>query len=372
MTENLVTLTTLTYMRAQLLCASLESNGITCFITSPGKVTESPGVIIKVYAPDLKKAKKIFLDFIETYGKDKKEAVDYLRSVRRILVPVDFTLHSENAAVYALQIAATLKAEIKLLNAYLDPMGTPQTYLESYAYQLNLDNVIREVEEESEKSLQAILKRLNLIIKKRKLKNVEISYEMSKGGAVNAILNEIENYKPGMIIIGTRGSELEGLRSFGSVTSSLISKVDIPMLTVPKDFDAYRFKAPKKVLFATNFEQTDVQALQRLVTFVKPFNSKIFCVHAANIEAVEDQEFQMKQIKKKLAKSINDYDIEYGLLETVDIQQGLEDFISEQKIDVLALTRHNHNYIVRLFKPSLTKKFLFQSHKPLLIFQTRT
>ncbi|HEY9114326.1 MAG TPA: universal stress protein [Bacteroidales bacterium] len=371
MPENLVTLTTLTYMRAQLLCAQLESNGITCFINSTGKITESPAVIIKVHKLDLKKSKEIFEHFIETYGQDKKEAVDYMRSVRRILVPVDFTPHSENAAVYALLIAETLKAEIKLLYAYLDPGGTPQTYLESYAYQLNIESVIKEVEEESEKSLQALVKRLKSIIKRRKLKNVEISCEMLKGGAVNAVLSEIEEFKPGLLVIGTRGSELEGLRAFGSVTSSLISKVDIPMIAVPKNFDASRFKSPKKVLFATNFEQNDVYALQRLVSFVKPFKTKIFCVHAALNEAVEDEELKMKKIKKALSKSTDNYEIEYGLLETVDVQQGLEDFISERKIDVLALTRHNHNYIVRLFKPSLTKKFLFQSQIPLFIFQTR-
>jgi len=370
MPENLVNLTTLTYMRAQLLCAMLENNGITCFISSTGKVTESPAVIIKVHKQDLKKSEKIFEDFKESYGKEKTEAVEYMRSVRRILVPVDFTQHSENAAVYALQIAATLKAEIKLLYAYLDPGGSPQTYLESYAYQMNIESVIKEVEEESEKSLQAIVKRLFAIVKKRKLKNIEISYEMLKGGAVNAVLSEIEEYKPGLLIMGTRGSELEGLRSFGSVTSSLISKVGIPIIAVPKHFDAMRFKPPKKVLFATNFEQNDVYALQRLVTFVKPFNSKIFCVHAALNEDIEGEELQMKKIKKALSKSTDNYEIEYGLLETVDIQQGLEDFISERKIDVLALTRHNHNYITRLFKPSLTKKFLFQSHIPLFIFQT--
>lgn len=372
MPENLVTLTTLTYMRSQLLCALLESKGIECFIVSTGKATENPSVIVQVKEQDLDTSKEIFIEFKETYGKDKEEAVDYMRSVRRILVPVDFTAHSENAAVYALQLAETLKAEIKLLYAYLDPMGTPQTYLESYAYQLNLDSVIREVEEETERSLLAIVKRLKEIMNTRNLKNIDISYEMSKGGAVNAILNEIENFKPGMIIIGTRGSKLEGLRSFGSVTSSLISKVNIPMLTVPKDFDAYDFKAPKKVLFATNFEHTDGLALQRLVTFVRPFKSKIFCVHAALNEAAADEEEKMQQIKKMLAISTNNYNIEYGLLETVDIQQGLEDFISERKIDVVALTRYNQSFLVRLFKPSLTKKFLFQSNKPLLIFQART
>ena len=88
MTENLAALTTLTYMRAQLLSALLESNGITCFITSTGKVTESPSVIIKVNKLDLEKAKEIFTNFKETYGKDKLEAVDYMRSARRILVPI--------------------------------------------------------------------------------------------------------------------------------------------------------------------------------------------------------------------------------------------------------------------------------------------
>jgi hypothetical protein len=250
-------------------------------------------------------------------------------------------------------------------------MGTPQTYLESYAYQLNLDKVIQEIEEESEKNLLAIITRMNEIVKKRKLKKIEISYEMMKGGAVNAILSEIAEYKPGIIIMGTRGSELEGFRSFGSVTSSLISKVDIPMIAVPKDFDAYKFKAPKKVLFATNFEQNDAYALQRLVSFVKPFKSKIFCVHAAHNQAEKDEELQLRKLKKAISTTIDDYEIEFGLLETVDIQQGLEDFITERKIDVLALTRYNRNYLVRLFKPSLTKKFLFQSQKPLFIFQSR-
>jgi nucleotide-binding universal stress UspA family protein len=370
MPGNLVTLATLTYMRAQLLCALLENQGITCFIVDTGKVTENPSVIIKVNKLDLEKSEEIYGNFKETYGKGKTEAVEYLRSVRRILVPVDFTQHSENAAVYALKIAETLKAEIKLLYAYLDPGGTPQTYLESYAYQLNIENVIKEVEDESEKSLHAIAKRLRDIAKRHKLKNVEISYEMLKGGAVNAVLSEIEDYKPGLLVVGTRGSELEGFRSFGSVTSSLISKVYIPMIAVPKNFDSYRFKPPKKILFATNYEQNDVYALQRLVTFVKPFNSKIYCVHAALNEAIEDEELKMKKIKKAISKSNSDVKVEYGLLETVDVQQGLEDFISEQKIDVLALTRHNHNYIVRLFKPSLTKKFLFQSQIPLFIFQT--
>lgn len=372
MSEKIVTLATLTYMRAQLLSAMLERNGIECFMTNVNRMKEGPGgVNVKILETNATEAMKVFEDFSKSYGKQKEAAVEYMRSIRRILVPVDFTTHAENAAIYAVKVASTLKAEIKLINAYLDPMGTPQTYLESYSYQLNIEKVIREVEEETYHSLDAMADRIKSFIKEKKIKDVKVRFDLFKGNAVDVILHEVEEYKPAMVIMGTRGSELDKLRSFGSVTSHLVEKAKIPVLAVPKDYDASQFKAPKNVLYATDFDTTDFSALRRLVSFVKPFNAKIFCVHAAFEEAEAMDELQMKRIRNYLFESMDDYNIECGLLETMDIQQGLEDFIDERNIDVLALTKHKRNFFMRLFKPSMTKKFLFQTHIPLLIFQSR-
>jgi nucleotide-binding universal stress UspA family protein len=369
MSEKIVTLATLTYMRAQLLTAMLERNGIECFMTNVNRIKESPGgVNVKIMEDDAAEAVKVFEDFTKSYGKQKEDAVEYMKSIRRILVPVDFTEHAENAAFYAIKVAATLKADIKLINAYLDPMGTPQTYLESYTYQLNIDKVIREVEEESYKSLTAMANRLRAFIKENKIKDVKVRFDLFKGNAVDVILHEAYEYKPAMIIMGTRGSELDKFRSFGSVTSHLIEKTNIPVLAIPKDYDAKRIKTPKKVLYATDFDSTDYSALRRLVSFVKPFNAKIFCVHAALEESHLFDEVQMKRIRSYLFDTMDEYNIECGLLETMDIQQGLEDFIEERSIDVLAVTKQKRNFFTRLFKPSMTKKFLFQTHVPLLVF----
>ena len=294
-----------------------------------------------------------------------------MRSIRRILVPVDFTPHAENAAFYALQMAAVLKANIHLVNAYLDPLGRPQSYLESYTYQLNLDKIIREIEEETEKSLEAIADRLNDKIKKDKLQGVNISWDMHKGNAVNSILAQTAEYKPGLIVMGTRGSDLEGIRSFGSVTAQLIEKSPVPILAVPFDYDGHWAKLPQRVLYATDFDQTDFTALRRLVSFIKPFQSKLYCVHAAPEDSEVMDEMQMRKLKEYLLDTIDDYGLECGLLKTVDLQQGLEDFISEREIDVLALNTHKRGFFERIFRPSVTKKFLFQTHIPLLIFQSR-
>jgi len=370
MPEKIVTLATLTYMRAQLLCAMLESNGIECFMTNINRIKETAGgVNVRILEKDVEKAVKIFKDFREAYGVNKEQAIEYMRSVRRILVPVDFTKHAENAAYYALKIAAAFKAEIKLINAYLDPAGAPQTYLESYTYQLNIDKIIREIEEETEKSLRSLADRLQDEIDAKGLKGTQVTYDLFKGNAVDAILNQAREYKPALIIMGTRGSKLEGLRSFGSITARLLEKSKIPVLAVPQDYDASEFDFPKRVLYATNFDKTDYSVIRRLASFVKPFNAKIYCVHATLDEDDLIDEAEMKSIKNYLTDHMVELNVECGILETADIQQGMENFIQEKKIDVLAVTTHRRNFLEKLFKPSLTRKFLFQTRIPLLVFQ---
>ncbi len=373
MSEKIITLATLTYMRAQLLTAMLERNGIDCFMTNINRIKEAPGgVKVKIQEKDAAKAMRVFEDFKSAYGEQKQEAVDHLRSIRRILVPVDFTSHSENAAFYALQLAAVLKAEIRLLNAYLDPMGTPQSYLESYTYQLNLDKIIQEIEQETEQSLETIAKRLREKAQQMGQREVTVSWEMYKGSAANAIMNECIEFKPGIIVMGTRGSELEGLRSFGSVTAQLIKRSRIPILAIPQDYDGQTANLPKRVLYATNFDQTDYVSLRRLVSFIKPFKARLLCVHAAVDDSEEVDEMRLRKIRHYLSETLENEDIECGLLKTVDVQQGLEDFIRERKIDVLALTTHKRNFFERIFMPSITKKFLFQTDIPLLVFQSHS
>ena len=372
MPEEIITLASLTYMRAQLLSANLERNGIECFMTNVNQIKGGPGgVKVKINKTDLIQATKIFDDFREAYGYKKEQAFEYMKSIRRILVPVDLTYHSENAAYYALQVAAELKSDIKLLNAYLDPLATPHSFLESYAFHLNLDQVIIEVEEETNRSLKALAKRLNEIIEKKKIKGVNISYDLVKGNSVDSILNYADEYNPGMIIMGTRGSELEGYKAMGSITSDIIRKAKIPVIAVPKGYDAFEFKAPKRVLYATNFDKTDYSALRRLISFVKPFNTKVFCVHASLDNNDSYDELKMRKIKDYFFDTIDSYKLECGILNTYDLQEGIEGFIEDKEIDVLAVTTHHRSFIQRLFEPSLTKKFLFQTNIPLLVFHAK-
>lgn len=369
MSSEIIKLASLTYMRAQLLSAMLERNGIECFMSNINRMKESAGgVFVNINRTDYEKANSIFEDFRSAYGYKKQKAVEYMRSIRRILVPVDFSYHSENAAIYALQLADQFKADIKLINAYLDPIGSPNSYLESFAFQLNLDEVIAEIELETKNSLQSFKERLTKIIKQKGIKGVDISYDLYKGNSVDTILNYAEGYKPGLIVMGTRGSEIEGFASFGSVTADIIQKAKLPVIAVPKTYDASKFMTPKRILYATSFDDIDYSALRKLITLVKPFDSRIYCVHSSLSKNDPLDNSQLRKIRDYMYKTMDTYKFECKILKSSNINLAINDFIVDHDIDVLALTHHKKAFLRRLFEPSLTRKFLFHINIPLLIF----
>ncbi len=368
MKNEFITLATLTYMRAQLLSARLEQKGIESFMTNTNRMKEGPGgVQVIINADDLEKAVSVWETFKSAYGKDKQEAVDFMLIARRILVPYDFTPHAENAALYALQIAAKMKADVQLLNVYFDPGVVPFSQLDSFNVTVSFDDVGFEVEKETATNMKAFSEKLKKILKQHKIRGVNVFYDIVKGNAVSTILAYIKLYKPGIVIMGTRGSELEGFRSFGSVTAKVIKKAGIPILAVPKDFSAGNFKAPERVLYATNLDRSDYWALSKLATFVNPFKSDIYCVHVSE-EIDKKEEVYMHKVKAFVTETLSVKNLECGLLECLDPQLGLEDFIKEKKIDLVAMTTHHHSLISRFYTPSVTQKFLFQTTIPLLVF----
>lgn len=368
MKKEFITLATLTYMRAQLLSARLEQKGIENFMTNVNRMKEGPGgVQVIINAADLEKALPVWEAFKSAYGKKKQEAVDFMRIARRILVPYDFTPHAENAARYALRIAAKMKADVQLLNVYFDPGVVPFSQLESFNITANFDDAGLEIEQETAKNMKAFSEKLKKILRQRKVRGVNVFYDLVKGSATATILAYIKMYKPGLVIMGTRGSELEGFRSFGSVTAKVIKKAGIPILAVPKDYDAAKTGSPKNVLYATDLDSSDFWALSKLASFVRPFDSDIYCVHVSE-EIEKQEEVFMHKVKAFVNETLGINKLECGLLECLDPQLGLEDFIRDKKIDLVAMTTRHHSLISRFYTPSVTQKFLFQTSVPLLVF----
>ncbi|MDD3637675.1 MAG: universal stress protein [Bacteroidales bacterium] len=362
----IINIGTYTYSRALLIKVRLESEGIPCFLSQTSGSTSE--VMLHVNESDLPDAQKYISLLAQASGTDKEKSIKLLRSVRRILVPIDFSDESEKAVRYALKLATFMKADIRLMHAWMPVAAEHFAWGEMYAMQTDIESQIRNAETEAEERLQLFQQELKLQIKRKKIKGVDVDFDLIRGNASEAISAVAHDYKPGLIVMGTKGKQRFERGFFGSTTLKAISKGKIPVLAIPPSYDESSFEQTKKLLYVTSFDTTDFDSLSRLMAFVRPFNARIYCLHVHQKGSMIVDETRMRTMREHFNQFYKGFQVECGLLESGDVLEGIEHFIQEHKIDVLALTAKKQNLLSQLFEPGLSRKLLFRSSIPLLVF----
>jgi nucleotide-binding universal stress UspA family protein len=140
--------------------------------------------------------------------------------IKTILVPVDFSSHSEKAVETAVEFAKAFGAEVHLLHAYSLPVGV----VGPYDYQIPA-NILTDMRESAKK-------RVDEEVGKLADSGVPASGVITEGLPTQAILDTAEQLGADLIVMGTRG--LTGLKHvvLGSVAERTIRQAACPVLTV--------------------------------------------------------------------------------------------------------------------------------------------
>ncbi|HAH57222.1 MAG: universal stress protein [Lentimicrobiaceae bacterium] len=369
--EKLIVIARHTTSRALLLQSHLEAEGIDCFLSHENLVQGAfgSGVELRVRRSDMEKALKLIEMSKEEHGSGKEPAIKTLRQVRKILVPVDFSDASLKACTFALGLAAKLKAEIKLLHVYYNPVIDVVPFDTSHAYQVNLVNYLHEAEQNAKQQLIRLADDLKQRVSKGKA-DTKISYSLQNGIAAEEIVAMANHYRPGLIVLGTRGIGQQTSSLLGSVTARVIEKTSVPVLAIHEASRFTGIESFKNVLYATDFDESDHIALSRLINLLHPFHVQIYCVHISIGIKKPWQKVKMDSLKSLIDAEHPNAAIHYDILVSDDILNGLETFMRNQSIDVISLTNHNRGLMARLFTPSITKKILKRIDKPLFVFKS--
>lgn len=372
MKDKIVTVATHTYSRAQLIKGHLEARGIDCFLSNINLIQSdiSSGVKINVKEKDIKKALEIINSVKYESGEKKEVILEKLKEVRKILVPVDFSPYSEMACQYALEMAKKLKAEIMLLHIFYDPAIITEPFGTTFTYQVKLDKYTREIENSAKNQMKEFALKLKQKLYKDNVYNIMVRSIVQGGIVDDSIIEYAENYKPGVIILGTKGKGEVSDDIIGSVASKVIEKVKIPVLAVPGDTKYKDLNNIKSILYATNFDESDFQTIRKLMSLIRPFNLMIHCIHIDfDAEDIWDK-VKMDQIKHHFQKEYSEYNIKCGIITSENILKGIQKYVEDNKIGIISLTTRKRNIFQKLFNPSITRKMLFHSNTPLLVFHS--
>jgi len=237
-----------------------------------------------------------------------------------------------------------------------------------YAFQPDFEAQLHETENAAGARLEELQQTLLEEIKARKIKGVDVDFDLLRGSPSDAISAVAHHYKPGLIVMGTKGRHRFARGFFGSTTARAIAGGKIPVMAVPPEYDPATFKGAKKLLYVTSFDATDFNRMNRLLAFVRPFKAKIYCMHVHLKGSMAVDEELMKRIREKFDEAYSGFDVECGLLQSEDLLEGLESFIQTRQIDVLAITARKQSLIEQVFQPDISRQILFRTHIPLLVF----
>jgi len=366
MKEKLVTIVVLPLAKAHILKMRLEAKEISCDLEDyhliEGSTTST--VRVKILERDVPNALPE-LDYLLGLKPDIVEKKE--KGQRQILIPIDFSKVSEKAGRLGFSIASHLNAKLVFLHSYNSPVKFVIPYGDIYPYDSTLMVQSTEAEENANKEFKKFISVLAQSVGKEKWDALNPEYIVKPGYANEDILAYTKEHQPSLIVIG-RGGDKSWPGTVGSVTADIMYNAPAPVLIVPEEMTEKPITKFKEILYATNFDAKDFVALDKLMDILRHFDVKLTCAHVGQPDEYGWDLARLEGMKDVLHKKYQSKQFECKLIVGKEVLQTLESYLEHEEVDALVLTTHKRNFISRLFTPSLTRKMVFHTHTPLLVF----
>lgn len=283
--------------------------------------------------------------------------------MKTILVPIDFSPTSLNAAWFAFNIAQKTNAMLIFLHAYRIPVDN--IFLPGEViHELIFDRFVH-----AEKNFKKyILDYLQTQIELYEITEPSpiMKFDLEYGFPVDLIFERAHYYQIDMVVMGNKGSSQNLNKLLGSVTNKVIKGIEFPVLVVPENAQYQDFK---KIAYATDFDPKDESTLSQLKKFAQVFNSSIELVHIAPEQQIphffDDSAFAKMNAQNELSNQLNQ---PVQTIAHKSLDKGIEQYLSENNCDLLVMLTHSQPWFKRIMKGSVTRKMAQTSKTPLLAY----
>jgi nucleotide-binding universal stress UspA family protein len=277
--------------------------------------------------------------------------------MKHILLPTDFSDAACNAMEYAAQLFKNEACTFYVLNTFTPvALYTTTIYQSHSALNIDLGALYKK---KSEENVQKAIDQISTKYPDKKHHYMALS-------SYNVLPLEVEElslrYPLDCIVMGTNGAS--GLKEvfIGSQTMHVIKGAKIPVIGVPVNF---KYKNPKEILFATDYEtdtkQKGLYLLKELCT--KHIARLIFLNAYYGITLDEKQLDNKVALDTYFKKNAHLTEIADGL----DVLEAIDDFQNRHHIDLLVLVHNKHNFFENLLFTPVVHKVVHHSNVPFFI-----
>lgn len=366
MKDKLITVATHSFEKAQFIKMELGKEGIECVLSNINLIQGafSGGVKVRVLEENREKS----LAIIEKINEKLFSQESKIPTKREVLVPVDFSDYSLRACVFGAEIAHDMGAMLVLMHTYFSPVINTMPYTEAFAFDINMDKSLQEIEEKAQTDMKHLVKHLKSEMSAKTGHSVKITTVVNEGIPEEEILSYSRKNNPLVIVMGTRGKNRKKDDLVGSVTAEVIDRAKVPVLAIPEDTPHKSAQDIKNLVYITQFDNNDFVAIAKLIKMVGNKDVVIHCIHMGQNSDDPWNEVKLKGMQDYLLKSHPGKSILCDFVEGDDLVLSIEKIVRDRKIDVIALTARKRNIIARMLNPGIARRMLFHTDTPLLVF----
>ncbi len=367
--EKMVTVAIHTYEKAHILKTILESEGIPAVIHGIKMIEPViPGnVRVRINESDLPRALRIIekIDFTSPAGSDEQ-----IETIHEVLVPVDFSDYSLAACEFGFRLARDLDCSVKLLHAFFTPFYPASVpFGDSFTLQTTDKDLYQDVKNKTEREMESLVKRIEAEIAAGALPKVDYRTVLVEGLPEEEIISYSKKRKPTAIVMGTRGKNAKELDLIGSVTAEVMDGCKTPVFAIPEGTRVRDLSDMRTIVFLTNFQEREFKAFDIMMKFLKTHPVKVYLAHIAKKGDVWN-EIKLSGIQKRFSALYPQLQTEYKLIDQNEsLEETLEKFVNENKIDMISLSSSRRNIFARMFNPGIARRMLFHSDTPLLVIK---
>jgi nucleotide-binding universal stress UspA family protein len=271
--------------------------------------------------------------------------------MKTIILPTDFSENARNASRFALSMfGGNAENRFVVINSFEIPYSTSEI----------LVSVNELIENDSKEGVE---KEIALLRQLATMPGTRIEGVSIYGEAVTEIANAAQKQAADYIVMGTTGVSGFMETFVGSVTSSVIKNADTPVLVVP---EGVSYTPPKNIVFAADYGSLkDVSELSPLKQIALEFGSTITLLNVLRKGELTDVDEAVEGLK------INSYfmgmPLKYAFLENDDIEAGINDYVLNNPVDMIAMVERKVSFFEKLFHKSITKQVAHHIKLPLLV-----
>ena len=275
--------------------------------------------------------------------------------MKKIIVPIDFSEHSEYALKTAAKLAKKTNAELLVL------------------HMLEMSDVIltKSDSEQQQKTvffLKLVEQKFEAFLDKDYLKDVKVTPIVKHFKVFSEVNDVAKEHDASLIVMGSHGTS--GFKEFfvGSNTERVVRNSEIPVLVIKNEIKDINFST---AVFATSFEEENVRPYLTATSMFKSFGTKLILLYVN----LPNEHFKSSvEIEKKIAEFLITAD---GNLDRINdvayqadytVEQGVINYANKVGADIIAIPTHGRKGISHFFAGSIGEDIANHSPLPVMTF----